>query len=247
LARLLTHLQSMRKAIKVLFLLFFSVGDVDARSADTVYHAGIDTIAIDLRAFNEQTLNEFISDPDYRYGRPQEGMTPWARFLIWLGMILQQFFYYTTQTLLGKILLYAFFIGVILWVILKLLNIEVKDIFYGTSASSKMKLKLSEENIHDLDFDKLISQAVQKEEYRDAVRLIFLFSLKKLSDANQIQWQPGKTNDEYIAELKQHPALPRLRELRYYFDYAWYGHFEIDNHTYEGVNKTFQEFTRKVV
>ncbi len=243
----LTNLQSMKKHIRVLFLCIFLGAYVDAKSTDTIDHASIDTIAIDLRTFDEQTVNDFKSNPAYRYGRPQEGMTPWARFLIWLGMILQQFFYYTTQTLLGRILLYTFFIGVLLWVVLKLLNIEVKDIFYRTSASSKMKLKLSEENIHELDFDKLISRAVENEEYRDAVRLIFLFALKKLSDANQIQWQSGKTNDEYIAELKQHPALPRLRELRYYFDYAWYGHFEINSQTYEGVNKTFQEFTRKVV
>jgi len=247
LARILPNLLSMRKLIKALLLFFFLGGYGNALSADTTYHARIDTVAVDHRKFDEQTLNEFKADPDYRYGRPQEGMTPWARFLIWLGMILQQFFYYTTQTLLGKILLYAFFIGIILWVVLKLLNIEVKDIFYRTSASSKIKLNISEENIHELDFDKLISEAVKKEAYRDAVRLVFLFALKKLSDANQIQWQPGKTNDEYIAELKQHPSLPRLRELRYYFDYAWYGHFEIDNQTFEGVNKTFQEFTRKVV
>jgi Domain of unknown function (DUF4129) len=238
----------MRKRIKILFLFIFIFpgGYIDAKSIDTVYHARTDTVIVNLRTFDEQTVNDFKSDIDYRYGRPLEGMTPWARFLIWLGMILHRFFYYTTQTLLGKILLYAFFIGVILWVVLKLLNIEVKDLFYRTSASSKMKLKLSEENIHELDFDKLISRAVEKEEYRDAVRLVFLFALKKLSDANQIQWQPGKTNDEYIAELKQHPSLPRLRELRYYFDYAWYGHFEINNQTYEGVNKTFQEFTKKV-
>jgi Domain of unknown function (DUF4129) len=243
---MLPNLLSMRKHINVLFLFIFLGGYADAMSTDTIYHARIDTSAIYLRTFDEQALDEFKSDPDFRYGRPQEGMTPWARFLIWLGMILQQFFYYTTQTLVGKILLYTFFIGIILWVVLKLLNIEVKDIFYRTSASSKIKLNLSEENIHELDFDKLIRQAVDKEEYRDAVRLVFLFALKKLSDANQIQWQPGKTNDEYIAELKQHPALPRLRELRYYFDYAWYGHFDIDNQTYEDVDKTFQEFTRKI-
>jgi len=46
---------------------------------------------------------------------------------------------------------------------------------------------------------------------------------------NLIQWMPGKTNDEYMAELQQHPTQPRLQELRYYFDYAWYGHFEIND------------------
>lgn len=238
--------QSMKKRISVLIFFLVFIQFAGAHPADTIYHARPDTLKIELRTFDTQALNDFKSDPDYRYGRPQEGMSPWERFMIWLGMILQQFFYYTTQTLLGQLLFYGFLIAVILWVILRLLNIEVKDLFYRTAATSKIDFQLADENIHELDFEKLISQAVEKAEYRDAVRLIFLYALKKLSDANQIRWQTGKTNDEYIAELHQHPALPRLRELRYYFDYAWYGHFEINQRTYEGVKKTFQEFNSQI-
>jgi hypothetical protein len=105
-----------------------------------------------------------------------------------------------------------------------------------------MDFKLAEENIHELDFEKLINDAVRRKEYRDGVRLVFLFSLKKLSDAHLIKWMPGKTNDEYMSELRNHPAQQRLQELRYYFDYAWYGHFEITDQTFAGVHQTFREF-----
>jgi Domain of unknown function (DUF4129) len=212
---------------------------------DSIFHAKVDTLAIDHRAFSEEKINEFKADSDFRYGRPREGMTPWQRFLMWIAILIQTFLHYATQTFVGQVILYTCCALLILYVILRLLDIDARDLFTRTS-SSKIDFKLAEENIHGLDFEKLIAQAAERKEYRDAVRLTFLFSLKKLSDANLIKWLPGKTNDDYLHELREHPTLPRIQELRYYFDYAWYGHFEVDNETYSGVKQTFQDFSNKL-
>ena len=147
-----------------------------------------------------------------------------------------------TQTVFGQIIFYGLCAGLILYVVLKVLNIDARDLFFRIRASTRIDFKLAEENIHELDFEKLINDAIHRKEYRDGVRLLFLFSLKKLSDAHLIQWMPGKTNDEYMAELQHHPAKQRLQELRYYFDYAWYGHFEINDRTFASVHQTFREF-----
>jgi Domain of unknown function (DUF4129) len=235
----------MKKRINVL-LFFLLIGTLGfSMPRDSVFYAKVDTLPVKTRAFSEKKINEFKADSDFRYGRPQEGLTPWQRFLMWIALLIQKFLYYTTQTFLGQVILYTACALLLLYVILRLLNIDAKDLFTRTS-TSKMDFKLAEENIHGLDFEKLIAQAAEKKQYRDAVRLTFLFSLKKLSDANLIKWLPGKTNDDYLHELREHPTLPRIQELRYYFDYAWYGHFEVDNETYSGVKQTFQDFTNRL-
>ena len=231
----------MTKLINVLLLAFGIY--VPAIAAPTDQHLPVqpDTLNIQRRTFDKKILEEFKSDADFQYGRPRAGLTLWQRILIEIATLFSWLMYWSTHTVLGQIIFYGLCAMLILYVVLKVLNIEVRDIFYRTS-SAKMNFQLAEENIHELDFEKLIHEAASRKEYRNAVRLVFLFSLKKLSDANLIQWTPGKTNDEYPSQLKQHPAKQRLQELRYYFDYAWYGHFEITGQTFDHVNQTFQEF-----
>lgn len=233
----------MTKRINVLLLALLCYVPALAAPADSIRHRPrTDTLKVGSRALDEKKIAEYRADPEFRYNRPQEGLTWWERFLIWLSTWIGRILGFATRTTLGKFFFYAFWSLLILYVLLKLLNVDVKDLFFRSPARQSINFKIAEENIHALDFEKLIQEAVEDKRYRDAVRLIFLYSLRKLSDAQLIQWMPGKTNDEYLSELKQHPARPRLQELRYYFDYAWYGHFEVSDETYAGVNQTFRQF-----
>ena len=229
-----------------LILLFIFFGVVCYATTDSTFTISNDTLKIQERTIDLNTLEKFKTDPAFQYGRPQEGVSPLQRLLIWVLTIIGKLLFYATQTLIGKIIFYTLLVGILLWVILKLLNIDAKDLFYRGNATSKIDYKIANENIHELDFEKLIETAVQRNEYRDAVRLTFLYALKKLSDANVIMWLPGKTNDDYLKEVKQHAALPRLQELRYFFDYAWYGHFEINERTYLEVKQSFLELKSRL-
>lgn len=232
----------MTKRISILCLVLIGYLPVEATQADFPFHIQHDTVGIQRRSFDRKTLEEFKSNPDYQYGRPRQGLTLLQRVMIWIAMALAWLLQFLTQTVFGQIIFYGLCACIILYVVLKILNLDAGDLFFRTRASAKIDFKLPEENIHELDFEKLINDAIQRKEYRDGVRLLFLFSLKKLSEAHLIQWMPGKTNDEYMAELQHHPAKPRLQELRYYFDYAWYGHFEINGQTFASAHQTFREF-----
>lgn len=232
----------MTKHISVLCLVFILYLPVGATQTDPPFHIQHDTVRIQTRSFDRKILQEFKSNPDYQYGRPRQGLTLLQRVMIWIAMALAWLFQFLTETVFGQIIFYGLCAALILYVVLKVLNIDARDLFYRTRASTRIDFKLAQENIHELDFEKLIHDAIQRKEYRDGVRLLFLFSLKKLSDAHLIQWTPGKTNDEYMMELQHHPAKLRLQELRYYFDYTWYGHFEINGRTFASVHQTFREF-----
>ena len=59
----------------------------------------------------------------------------------------------------------------------------------------------TEDTIYGVDFDTAISQAVGREDYREAIRLVYLRTLKSLSDTHQIDWQLFKTPSQYVREL----------------------------------------------
>jgi hypothetical protein len=97
-----------------------------------------------------------------------------------------------------------------------------------------------------MDFEKLIQETVDKNDFRSATRLIFLFALKLLSEKQLIQWQAGKTNHDYVEELKTGELKTGLNELSFYFDYAWYGHFTISRDQYQKLNGLFHTWKEKI-
>ena len=57
---------------------------------------------------------------------------------------------------------------------------------------------------------------------REAVRLLYLQTLKRLSDEKRIDWQPYKTPTQYINEVR----MPVFRQLTNHFLRVRYGNFE---------------------
>jgi hypothetical protein len=237
-------LRSMTKRISSFLIYLFLALPVQAAPLDSAA-VSIDTMAVRGRHFDQKKINEFKANSDFRYGRPQEGLSWWERFLFGvIGFIIGALNFFT-NTLIGQIVFYGACALLIIYVVMKILRVDVKDLFYRTN-SGKTKFHLEEADLHEMDFEKLIEEAIHRKQFRNAVRLIFLHALKKLAGKGLIQWVPGKTNEEYLYELRNHPAGERLRILRYYFDYAWYGHFEVTEQTIAIIQTTFGEFNESI-
>jgi len=58
--------------------------------------------------------------------------------------------------------------------------------------------------------------------------------------------QAGKTNHDYVNELKTGELKTGLTELSFYFDYAWYGNFTINETQFQKVKGTFGFWKDKV-
>jgi hypothetical protein len=68
--------------------------------------------------------------------------------------------------------------------------------------------------------------------------------LKMLTDANHVRWEPGKTNHDYLYELKRSDLKSGFRQLSYYFEYAWYGNFSITPELYKKVSGLFNDWKK---
>jgi hypothetical protein len=79
--------------------------------------------------------------------------------------------------------------------ILQFSNISMRQLLSpGKSSSSKKRVNELNENIHEIDYDQDIKEAIAAGNYSLAVRLLYLQTLKTLSDNALIKWNINKTN-----------------------------------------------------
>ncbi|MEJ1236610.1 hypothetical protein WBG78_00690 [Chryseolinea sp. T2] len=219
---------------------------ISAFTYKSASNAPADTTAVDARIFDAQKLRELKDNPDLQYGvEATVGESLWQRFLRWLVELIEMLFSTATETNWGRFLLYALLLVAVVVIVLMILKVNAFQVFYGDSAS-QISHRTLEENIHEMDFDKLIQEALAQQDYRLGVRLLFLYALKMLSDKNHIHWEQGKTNADYVNELTTENIKKGFSDLNYYFEYAWYGHFQVTDSVYARVKQTFDEWRRSL-
>ncbi len=89
--------------------------------------------------------------------------------------------------------------------------------------NTQITIEKIEDNIHQTDLERLISQAVAAHNYRLAVRLYYLAIIKELSTNKLIRWRKEKTNRDYLRELRQAPVYEAFQEATRIFERCWYG------------------------
>ncbi|HEY9048785.1 MAG TPA: DUF4129 domain-containing protein [Ohtaekwangia sp.] len=206
-----------------------------------------DSSVVDVRAVDENKLNEMREDPDMQYGKDSPAIVSiWDRIKMWLISALSWLFYLGNSTNWGNIIVGIIAVAVLIYVILRLLKIDALKVFYGKADKTALAHEVIEENIHEMDFDKLIQEALARNEYRLAIRLLFLQGLKLLADHHHITWEPGKTNHDYLNELTAKELKTGFNELNFYFEYAWYGNFVITDELYGRVTAIFNNWKTNI-
>lgn len=132
-------------------------------------------------------------------------------------------------------------LGFVLYFIIKTLaDKEGNWIFGKKNKKTIIKDEDLHENIHEINFPQSILHFENQKDYRSAIRYQFLYVLKRLSDKKLLNWNPEKTNKDYIAELNSTNFSKDFKHLAYIFDYVWYGEFNIDEKQYQGFKNQFQ-------
>lgn len=222
-------------------------GKIDQEETAVEYDAPDDSSKVEKKEFQQSTLKELKADPELNYTQPPTvAESLWDRFLAWLSSVFENIFVKTTMTDVGRILLYTAGLILLIVIILTLLKVNAFRVLYSGADQNKIGYQVFHENIHEMDFEKLIREAKEKGDYRLGTRLILLYALKLLSDQHLIVWQAGKTNHDYVNELSIKELKTGLNEISFYFDYAWYGNFQVNADTFVRVQSTFSDWRQKL-
>ena len=102
------------------------------------------------------------------------------------------------------------------------------------------------EDIFSINYQREIANAVQAEDYRLAIRLMFLQLLRNLSKQDLIQYRQGKTNLEYLSQLVSTTYYNDFFRLTRNYEYAWYGKFDVSRDTFKTIRNDFETFDQQL-
>lgn len=206
-----------------------------------------DTVKPALRNFDQQVLARYRHDPSFKYVEENEQHPSlWERFWRWFWDFINRLFGGSgRQPTDGgglKYFIIALAVGAAVYAIIKLAGVDFSKMFRKNGAQSSLVNHETLENIHEINFDYDIESALAQRNFKLAVRLLYLHSLKQLNDAGLIHWQIDKTNTAYINELTNADQRQSFGLLTRQFEYVWYGNFPIDEQAFRSINILFQDF-----
>lgn len=181
------------------------------------------------QGFDPDLLEQLQSDEDYQYElvKPApEGFFErlWNRFVNWFWGLFQAEGSRSALDIIFKLFLAVAFV----YFMAKVLGGDISGVFKSNKGTEELHYALNEEHLDEINFEKEIDQALSISNYRLVIRLYYLSALKKASESEWIVLMQGKTNHDYLYELKGNPIESDFQRLSHLFDYTWYGHFEVD-------------------
>jgi len=194
-----------------------------------------------VRYPSEDRLSDYRDDRDYQYGRdPAPPDNPIARFWQWILGKITDFLRSDSYRNVWQYVMLAVIAALVIYLLRKA---EVLGfLFPGKAQATELDYETLTENIHAIPFDEAIDEAVAQRNFRLAVRLLYLKTLKQLTDQERIAYKPDKTNRQYVYELAGSPLQADFEALTQQFEYVWYGDFPVDEARYEQISHSFRQF-----
>lgn len=197
----------------------------------------------DIRQFDPQQLNDYRNNPNYQYQPKPYKPTWFTRFMNWLLNLFDSVFSQKGSNRFFNLVKQLLVLALVIIIASAILNVKITELFFKKPKSNYNPAHdFLNENIHELNFDQLIAEASAGQNYRKAIRLLYLKTLKQLTDQNLIDWQPNKTNRDYLAELQLSTFYPPFEQATFVFNYVWYGNFNINPHDYGVISTQFNRF-----
>ncbi|MCL1938993.1 MAG: hypothetical protein FWF52_11440 [Candidatus Azobacteroides sp.] len=221
-----------------LLLVWFCIFPAHAKEA-----APNDTFQIEAFPFDSTIYEKLKEEKEFNYYRQQDpnetnSLLSWRNQLYrWLEKHMNM---KITEKQFNNIMLFFFLLMIVAAVVL--LYFYKPSLFYF-NRKQRGGHPLEEESIEGQDFEFLIRQALKKGDYTEAIRLNYLKVLKLLTERGLISFNPYKTVNEYVYELKRTDLKPDFRMLSQQFVYYRYGKRKASMETFEH----FKELSRTII
>lgn len=192
----------------------------------------------DVRQVPDSVVERFKTNKEFDYANnpafwkkePPADDSKFIKFMNWLS-----------KSALMKWLLYLFLTAVIVFTIYKIM--VVNDFFVFSGRRKKIADEAaSAEEFTTIDLDKRIASCIEKAEYRQAVRFMYLITLRYLHDTQQIHLDAKFTNHDYVRQMQKNARGADFSRLTRFYEYAWYGEYPLSSQQFDHVHQNFNRF-----
>lgn len=211
-------------------------------STNKILPATDEEFTVDVRILSDDVLEKYKNDPSFDYeGGPKEADDWITKIKNWINQQLAILYSSKVYSTLLDYLYYGLMIAALILIVRGLIKADRRGLLFGKINSNEIKMIESEEDISQLNFDELINAAVERKDYKLAVRYLFLKSLKILSEKEIIELRNNKTNHQYLSEIKDGRISNAFQIATSSFEWIWYGNFPVDENVMKSSQKDFNE------
>lgn len=220
----------------VIFISFFSNELFATQNQNPL--KDLDSLVTDYSDINPRQFEDLAkkyNGSDFIYQRTKSDLSWWSRFKMWLSEIFKDLFDLTADGQASTFTNYILNIAgilvtllVIFFIFKAIINKEGQWVFGKSSDKSIIPNVSIEQNIHETDFEALISSSEKNNNYRLVIRYYYLWLLKELAQKELIDYDVEKTNSDYQYEIKDQAISKKFAYASYLYNYIWYGEFDID-------------------
>lgn len=235
---------------KTIFILFFLLNTLAA--AATVKDSlavSIDSTSVSQKSFSENLSKKYSGD-EFDYDSMEgEAENFLGRAINWFFQKLGEIFGIEISPEMYqiiKIIIYGLLIVFAIFILVKLLVGDSASSFFSRKSKMVAPLNIQEEHIENVDLDSYIKNALKEENYRLAIRYMYLKSLKLLSLNNIIDWHFEKTNTDYYREIESESLKENFKKASYLYDNIWYGEYALDKAGFENAQKDFERLNQNL-
>jgi hypothetical protein len=226
------------------FLVFGAYSPVFAQK-DSVKTYKEDRSTIEPRYPAPASLDKYRNDRAYSY---EEGAVPTSnpldKWVEWLMRKINNFFASKSYDNFWQYIIMAITAALVLYLLYKAKVLDY--VFPSRNTADTLDYVVGQENIHEINFEQAIGSALEQGDFRLAIRLQYLKILKLLTVKELIHWKPNLTNQSYVQELEKTSHHSDFTEITRYFEFAWYGDFEVSEDGFKEMKAFSDSFVRKV-
>lgn len=227
-----------------LFIEFHSFTPAYAQK-DSLKTAKNDDSRIVPRYPDPKHLDKYKNDRDYNYNEdPMPADNPLDKWLDWLKRKINAFFKSKSYDNFWQYVIMAVTAVLVLYLLYKAKVLAF--VFSSKEENSSGDYIVGQENIHEINFEDAIGSALVQKDYRLAIRLQYLKILKLLTVRELIHWKPNLTNQIYVQELFNNPYHADFVKITKYFEFAWYGDFQITEAGFKEMKDFSDSFVKKI-
>jgi len=199
------------KLIKVVFLLCFFIG-LSAWAGDSP-----------VRAFDTAEMKKYAASEEFAYMTyvvPPPSIWDQIKWFL-----LQLWYEFWQNPVTSRPTLYLFILVMFAIAAFYIIRMRFRKAMMNHSANvgEGVHLRIDDERIN---YPLLIEQALNQQDFKSAIRLLYLSGLAQLASKERIRLAEWKTPYDYQLELSG-KSVPPYVKLSLLFEYVWYGDFDV--------------------
>ena len=222
---------------------------------DQEHSVAIDSTVVVQKQFDNENLESYRSDADFNYEILDEGPSLYAQITDWFTRVFRKilsWFFDDVEVPFGflaslLVILPYIILGIVLYLIVSFfLKVNARNMLSGKRNKEIVHIKDEEELLSSKDLPRLIALAIAEENYRLATRYQYVLLLQQLSEKEIIVWEQQKTNEDYIKEVHHKKIHTEFEDITRFYDFVWYGSFEINKEEYVKGIESIAAIERKI-